>query len=46
MKTATNAHLGLAIGVLSGIATREELTNADVIVEDASQVFDIIEKHQ
>ena len=45
MKTATNAHLGLAIGVLSGIATREELTNADVIVEDASQVFDIIEKH-
>ena len=31
MKTASNANLGMAIGVLTGIATKEELHEADII---------------
>lgn len=42
MKTATNANLGLAVGVLSGIAKKDELVDADVIVDDASQIMSVL----
>lgn len=44
MKTAINAQLGLSIGVLTGIAKREELHEADVIVESASEVKQVLDK--
>ena len=37
MKTAINAHLGLAIGVLTGVAKRE-LYDADVIINSAKML--------
>lgn len=44
MKTAINAQLGLSIGVLSGIAKREELHEADVIIESAKEVKQVLDK--
>lgn len=44
MKTAINAQLGLSIGVLTGIAKKEELHEADVIVESASEVKQVLDK--
>lgn len=44
MKTAINAHLGLSIGVLTGIAKREELHEADVIIESAKEVKQVLDK--
>ncbi|WAE41546.1 HAD family hydrolase [Staphylococcus pasteuri] len=44
MKTAINAHLGLSIGVLTGIAKEEELHEADVIVESAKEVKNVIDQ--
>ncbi|MEX2949330.1 HAD family hydrolase [Staphylococcus warneri] len=44
MKTAINAQLGLSIGVLTGIAKREELHEADVIVESAKEVKQVLDK--
>ena len=43
MKTAINAHLGLSIGVLTGIA-KEELHEADVIIESAKEVKQVLDK--
>ncbi|MBO1199241.1 HAD family hydrolase [Staphylococcus simiae] len=42
MQTAVNAKLGLAVGVLTGIATREELDQADVIIDSAKDILDVI----
>ena len=36
------ANLGLTIGVLTGVGTNEDLTHADVIVNDVSEVVDLI----
>ena len=36
------ANLGLTIGVLTGVGTHEDLTHADVIVNDVSEVVDLI----
>merc|ERR1711892_617086 len=36
------ANLGLTIGVLTGVGTNEALTHADVIVNDVSEVVDLI----
>ncbi|MEJ7180560.1 HAD family hydrolase, partial [Staphylococcus capitis] len=44
MKTAINAHLVLSIGVLTGIAKREELHEADVIIESAKEVKQVLDK--
>ena len=45
MKTKVNAKLGLAIGVLSGIAKKEELVDADVIVETAVSVPEVLKTY-
>ncbi|MDU1489000.1 MAG: HAD-IA family hydrolase [Staphylococcus epidermidis] len=45
MKTAINAHLGLAIGVLTGVAKKEELYDADVIINSAKDVKQVIEQY-
>merc|ERR1712142_147138 len=37
-----SANLGLTIGVLTGIGTESDLTHADVIVDDVTQVVDLI----
>ena len=39
MKTASNANLGMAIGVLTGVATKEELHEADVIFKQCERYF-------
>merc|ERR1712106_319767 len=36
------ANLGLTIGVLTGVGTNDDLTHADVIVNDVSEVVDLI----
>jgi len=36
------ANLGLTIGVLTGVGTHDDLTHADVIVNDVSEVVDLI----
>ena len=36
------ANLGLTIGVLTGVGTHEDLTHADVIVNNVSEVVDLI----
>ena len=36
------ANLGLTIGVLTGVGTNEDLTHADVIVNNVSEVVDLI----
>ena len=41
MKTKVNAKLGLAIGVLSGIAKRE-LVDADYVIETAVSVPEVL----
>ena len=46
MKTAINAKLGLGIGVLTGIAKREELHEADVIIDSAKDVKQILDQYK
>ena len=48
MKTAVNAKLGLSIGVLTGIAKREELheADADVIIDSAKDVKQILDHYK
>ncbi|HCG75076.1 MULTISPECIES: HAD family hydrolase [Staphylococcus] len=46
MKTAINAKLGLGIGVLTGIAKREELHGADVIIDSAKDVKQILDQYK
>lgn len=36
------ANLGLTIGVLTGVGTEDDLTHADLIVEDISRVVDLV----
>ena len=36
------ANLGLTVGVLTGVGTNEDLTHADLIVNDVSEVVDLI----
>ena len=45
MKTKVNAELGLAIGVLSGIAKKDELEDADYIIDTAVDVPKILKQH-
>ena len=45
MKTAINANLGLGIGVLTGVAKKEELYDADVIINSAKDVKQVIEQY-
>ena len=45
MKTKVNAKLGLAIGVLSGIAKKEELVDADYVIETAVSVPEVLKKY-
>ncbi|SIJ84748.1 Uncharacterised protein [Mycobacteroides abscessus subsp. abscessus] len=45
MKTKVNAELGLAIGVLTGIAKKEELVDADVIIETAVSVPEVLKQY-
>ena len=40
------ANLGLTIGVLTGVGTHDDLTHADVIVNDVSEVVDLISPHK
>ena len=42
MKTASNANLGMAIGVLTGVATKEELHEADVILNSAKDILEVL----
>ncbi|MGT0185656.1 HAD family hydrolase [Staphylococcus aureus] len=42
MKTASNANLGMAIGVLTGIATKEELHEADIILNSAADILEAL----
>lgn len=42
MKTASNANLGMAIGVLTGVATKEELHEADVILNSAKDILEAL----
>lgn len=43
IKTAVNAQLGLAVGVLTGIASREELSEADIIIDSAKDIAQALE---
>ena len=45
MKTAINANLGLGIGVLTGVAKKEELYDADIIINSAKDVKQVIEQY-
>ena len=45
MKTKVNAELGLAIGVLTVIAKKEELVDADVIIETAVSVPEVLKQY-
>ena len=46
MKTAINAKLGLGIGVLTGVAKREELYEADVIIDSAKDIKKVLEQYE
>ena len=46
MKTASNANLGMAIGVLTGVATKEELHEADVILNSAKDILEVLKKRK
>jgi len=37
-----SANLGLTIGVLTGVGSEKDLTHADLIVDDVTQVVDLI----
>ena len=45
MKTKVNAELGLAIGVLTGIAKKEELVDLDVIIDTAVSVPEVLKQY-
>ncbi|CDR27174.1 HAD family hydrolase [Staphylococcus schweitzeri] len=42
MKTASNANLGMAIGVLTGVATKEELREADIVLNSAKDILEVL----
>ena len=44
-QVAINANLGLGIGVLTGVAKKEELYDADVIINSAKDVKQVIEQY-
>lgn len=44
IQTGINAKLGLKVAVLTGVGLKEELTQADYIVDNANEIINLINR--